>query len=99
MFPSIAAHRRAAALPSLLAVILCTALATAPARAAEVPRAIEQVLAAAQQEKRGVALHVAGQVIAGVVVRIEPGQWVELRNQQFGRIVVRLDRVDAAAMP
>jgi hypothetical protein len=99
MFPSVASHRRAAILPALLAAILCTALATAPAWAAEPPRAIEQMLAAAQQEKRGVTLHVSGQIIAGAVVRIEPGQWVELRNQQFGRIVVRLDRVDVAAMP
>lgn len=99
MFPSVSAHRSAAIVPALLAAILCLSIATAPAWAAEPPRAIEQVLAAAQQEKRGVTLHVAGQIIAGAVVRIEPGQWVELRNQQFGRIVVRLDRVDAAAMP
>ena len=37
--------------------------------------------------------------ISGAVLRIEPGQWVELRNQQFGSIVVRLDRIDAVAAP
>ncbi len=95
---SLASNRRAAALWAVAAT-LCAAMVAAPARAAEPPRAIEQLLAAAQQEKRGVTLHVSGQIVAGGVVRIEPGQWVELRNQQFGRIVVRLDRVDAAAMP
>ena len=44
-------------------------------------------------------LYVAGQTLGGAVVRIEPGQWVELRNQQHGRIVVRLDRIDGVAMP
>ena len=81
------------------AALLCAALATPLAWAVEPPRAIEQLLAAAQQDKRGVTLHMSGQVVAGAVVRIEPGQWVELRNQQYGRIVVRLDRIDAAAMP
>ena len=69
------------------------------AHADDAPRAIEQALAAAQTDKRGVNLYVAGQVIPGLVVRIEPGQWVELRNQQFSRIVVRLDRIDAVAQP
>ncbi len=99
MFPAIATYRRALILPAVLAAIVCTATTAAPAWAAEPARAIEQMLAAAQQEKRGVTLYVAGQTIGGAVVRVEAGQWVELRNQQFGRIVVRLDRVDAAAMP
>ena len=99
MFPFVAANCRAAIMPALLAATLCVALASSPTWAAETPRAIEQMLAVAQQEKRGVTLYVSGQVIGGAVVHIEPGQWVELRNQQFGRIVVRLDRVDAAAMP
>ena len=47
----------------------------------------------------GVALVVGGQQIGGAVVRIEAGQWVELRSQQYGRIVVRLDRIDALLMP
>ena len=96
---SLASHRRALATLAVASATLCSSLVAAPARAAESPRAIEQLLAAAQQEKRGVTLHVSGQIVAGGVVRIEPGQWVELRNQQFGRIVVRLDRVDAVAMP
>lgn len=67
------------------------------ALAADASRGIEQLLAAAQQDKRGITLYVNGQVIAGAVIRIEPGQWVELRNQQASRILVRLDRIDGAA--
>lgn len=82
------------------AVTLAAAVAATPAvHAADAPRGIEQALAAAQQDKRGLTLYVAGQALSGAVVRIEPGQWVELRNQQFGRIVVRLDRIDAIAAP
>lgn len=90
--------RRAVAALAVAAAAWCGMVAPTPARAAEPPRAVEQLLSTAQQDKRGVTLYVAGQVIAGAVLRIEPGQWVELRNQQFGRIVVRLDRVDAAAV-
>jgi hypothetical protein len=67
--------------------------------AADAPQAIEQALAAAQQDKRGITLYVGGQAIGGAVQKLEPGAWVELRNQSHGRIVVRLDRIDAVALP
>lgn len=69
------------------------------ARAADVPKGIEQALAAAQESKKGVMVYVGGQAIGGAVVKIEPGQWVELRSQQYSRIVLRMDRIDAIAMP
>lgn len=72
-------------------------LAGVNVRAGEPSNSIEQTLGTAQQEKRSVMLYVAGQAIGGAVVRVEPGRLVELRNQQYGRIVVRLDRVDAVA--
>lgn len=80
-------------------VALAVALPAAAPRAAEPNRGIEQVLAVAQQEKKGVTLHVSGQTIGGGVVRIEPGQFVEMRSQQYGRIVVRIDRIDAVLIP
>ena len=85
----------------LCAAVMIAVLASAAgaALAADVPQAIEQALAAAQADKRGITLHVNGQTIGGAVVRIEPGAWVELRNQLHGRIVVRLDRIDAVALP
>lgn len=91
------AARWAAAL-SLCGACMAPSWAQA-APSAEPLRSIEALLTAAQQDKKGVTVHVNGQQIGGAVVRLEPGQWVELRNQQFGRIVLRLDRVDAVAMP
>lgn len=74
-------------------------IASTAATAAEPSRGIEQILAAAAQDKKGVTLIVGGQQIGGGVTRIEPGQWVEMRNQQYGRIVVRIDRIDAVLAP
>lgn len=92
----------ATAATATLAALTSLALLAGPARAAEpagASRGIEQALAAAQQDKKGVTLMVGGQPVAGGVTRIEPGQWVEMRSQQHGRIVVRLDRIDALLMP
>lgn len=83
----------------LNALAIALPLLAGAAHAAEPPRAIEQALSAAQAERKGVTLLVGGQQVGGAVTRIEPGQWVELRNAQHGRIVVRLDRIDAVLMP
>lgn len=58
-----------------------------------------KMLEQSQKDKRGVTLHVNGQAIGAVVVKLDGGQWVELRNQQYGRILVRIDRIDAVAAP
>ena len=54
---------------------------------------------AAQADQKGVTVYVQGQQIGGGVLRIEPGQWVEMRSQQYGKIIVRLDRIDGLAQP
>lgn len=84
-----------------LALALVAAGAAPPAAAAEAAaqQAIEKALQAAQQDKKGITLHVSGQSVGGAVVRVEPGQVVELKSQQHGRIVVRIDRIDAVLMP
>lgn len=78
---------------------LALALGAGAASASDINRGIEQALTAAQQDKKGVTLYVGGQTIAGGVTKIEAGQWVEMRNQQWGRIIVRLDRIDGIAAP
>ena len=83
--------------PALVALAL--ALAAAGVAAADAIKGIEQALVAAQQDKRGITLYVAGQTIAGAVTRVEPGQWVEMKNQTSGKIIVRIDRIDAIAAP
>jgi hypothetical protein len=81
--------------------LLFAALLAVPALsgAAEASKAIEQALAAAQQDKRGITLYVNGQAIGGAVTKIEPDKTVELRNQQFSRITIRIDRIDGIAQP
>ena len=74
-------------------------LANGVAFASDAMLGIEKALQAALTDKRGITLYVGGQPVGGAVTRIEPGQWVELRNQQHGRIIVRLDRIDGVAMP
>lgn len=78
---------------------LAITLAAGTAGAADTTRGIEQALTAAQQDKRGITLYVSGQAIGGSVTRIEPGQWVEMKNQTASKIIVRLDRIDGIAAP
>ncbi|RZL33029.1 MAG: hypothetical protein EOP35_18845 [Rubrivivax sp.] len=85
--------------PRRLLAALVISLASGAACAVDALQGIEQALNAALQDKRGITLYVAGQAIAGAVTRIEPGRWVELRNQQYGRMIVRLDRIDGIAAP
>ena len=83
----------------LAALVIAGAFAASVAHASDALRGIEQALTTALQDKRGITLYVAGQTISGAVTRIEPGLWVELRNQQYGRMIVRLDRIDGIAAP
>lgn len=53
------------------------------------------VLKASMDGKKGVTLHVHGQSIAMIVTALSD-QYVEGRNQQSSRIVVRLASIDAA---
>ena len=88
---------RRLARPALAALIL--SIAAGAAAAADAVKGIEAALVAAQQDKRGITLYVSGQTIAGAVTKVEPGQWVEMKNQTSGKIIVRIDRIDGIAAP
>lgn len=81
-----------------LAVMFLTGFAMS-ASAAESPKGLDDAINAALASKRGVTLYVNGQTVSGAITKVEPGQTVELRNQEHGRIVVRWDRIDGIAMP
>ena len=89
---------RARAARHALAALTMT-LVSGAASAADAAHGIELALNAAQQDKRGITLYVGGQTIGGAVTRVEPGQWVELKNQTSGKIIVRIDRIDGIAAP
>lgn len=100
--PTLSARRGRLTRQTLAAVALALCACASQARAGDGDdgaRGIEQALTAAMQDKRGITLYVQGQTIAGAVTRVEPGRWVEMRNQQSGRIVVRIERIDGIAAP
>lgn len=81
-------------------VVLVLAGGAMAASAADAAKGgLEDAFSAALASKRGVTLYVNGQTIGGAVTKVEPGKFVELKNQEFGRIVVRWDSIDGIALP
>ena len=82
-------------IPTALIASLATGLATA-----EAPPTgdwILNLLRASMETKKGITLHVKGQPLAMIVTAIGD-HFVEGRNQQSSRLVVRIASIDAAAM-
>ncbi|MET0292095.1 MAG: hypothetical protein ABW136_06980 [Steroidobacteraceae bacterium] len=79
--------------------VMVLAGAAMAAGAAESAKGLEEAFNAALVSKRGVTLHVNGQTIGGAITKVVPGQFVELRNQEFSKIVVRWDSIDGIAIP
>jgi hypothetical protein len=61
------------------------------------PEAMREVLEESLKSKKGLMLYVKGQAIPGVVMKIS-AEVVELRSQEYSRIVARLDSIDAVAL-
>jgi hypothetical protein len=55
------------------------------------------ILEASMNEKKGLMLYVKGQAIPGIVVKVD-AEMVELRSREYGRIVVKIESLDAVAM-
>ncbi len=75
------------------AIAQTTAPMSAPAAAA-----YEELFNLSLTQKKGLSVYVGGQIVVGVFVKRIDANTVELRSQQFARIIVRLDRVDAIAL-
>ena len=75
------------------AVAQTSAPISAPAAAA-----FEELFNLSLTQKKGLSVYVGGQVVVGVFVKRLDANTVELRSQQFAKIIVRLDRVDAIAL-
>jgi len=76
--------------------VLVAAAAAAPAIGGNIPM-FRNILEASMNEKKGLMLYVKGQAIPGIVVKLE-ADCVDLRSREYGRIVVRLESLDAVAM-
>ena len=70
---------------------------SAPAPGA-VLQAYQELFSVSQKEKRGLMFYVRGQAIGGAVTKVIGNEAVEIRNQTYGRIVIRIDHIDAVAI-
>ncbi|MBS1786355.1 MAG: hypothetical protein JST85_01455 [Acidobacteria bacterium] len=87
----------------LLAVILFGGMrmagnTTASAQKGNPMMYFHELVEQSQKEKKGLTFYIKGQTIAGVVVKVMEPNAVEVRNQTFSKIVIRLDHVDAVAI-
>jgi endonuclease YncB( thermonuclease family) len=57
-----------------------------------------ELLELSRTEKKGLTFYTGGQSIAGIVMKVNGNETVEVRNQTHSRVVIRLDRVDAVAI-
>lgn len=60
--------------------------------------AVEEVLNQSLAQKKGLSIYIGGQVINAIFVKRIDGNTIEVKNQTFGRIIIRMDRVDAIAI-
>ena len=90
-------HHVAASWITMLGACIAAAglVFTSAAKAAEDKEPLKSLLMESMSKSRGITVHAAGATIALVVTSIEPCCVIG-RNAQSSRIVVRLDRIDAA---
>ena len=75
---------------------LCFAMSSAYGLADDA-QAFRELLEMSLKEKKGLVFYVNGQTIAGAVTRLIGEDAVEVKNREFGRIIIRLDRIDVVA--
>ena len=89
------------AVPAVLVIAALTTSAEGSSTAKEVRSMLQEsyseMFAKSQAEKKGLTLFVQGRPVVGLVTAIHDDV-VELRSQEFSRIVVRIDRIDGMAI-
>ena len=70
---------------------------TAQSAGSRVAAAFREMFETSQKDKKGIQVWVKGQSIGGAVTKILGDEAIEMRNQQYGKIVVRVDSIDAVA--
>ena len=79
----------------LLSVVPLHSTASAQSQSGQ---AFRELLDRSEKDKKGLTFFVKGQTISGIVVKIIGSEAVEVRNQTFGRIIIRLESIDALAI-
>ena len=60
--------------------------------------AVEEVLNQSLTQKKGMSIYIGGQVVNAIFVKRIDANTIEVKNQTFGRIIIRMDRIDAIAI-
>lgn len=87
-----------------LLVLAMTSLIAAPVSFAQTPAnalapaAVEEIFNQSLNQKKGMTIYIDGQVINGVFVKRIDANTIEVRNQTYSRIIIRVDRIDAIAL-
>jgi len=84
-------------IPAVMLVLASASATYAQGSRSEAVQGFQELFAQSQKDKRGLTFFVKGQSIPGVVTKVI-GDAVEVRNQTHGRIIIRLDSIDAVAM-
>jgi hypothetical protein len=58
----------------------------------------KELIETSLKEKRGLTIFIKGQTIAGIVTQIIGLEAIEVRNQTYSKVIIRLDAVDAVAI-
>jgi len=61
-------------------------------------QAYQELFERSAKEKKGLNIYVRGQTIGAVFVKMIGNDAIEVRNQSYGRVVIRLDSIDAVAI-
>lgn len=93
-------QRRRFFLAAVTIVILLAAVAYLPVAYAQsqLMQNYQELFDKSLKEKKGLNFYVKGQTIPGVVVKVIGTEAVEVRNQTYGRIIIRMDSIDAVAI-
>lgn len=93
-------QRRLSTLAALMIAIVLAAAAQLPDAYAQsqLMQNYQELFDKSLKEKKGLNFYVKGQTIPGVVVKVIGTEAVEVRNQTYGRIIIRMDSIDAVAI-
>jgi hypothetical protein len=81
----------------LLAIVLTGINVTAASPQSAAVQSFRELLDRSEKERKGLMFYIKGQTISGIVVKVG-ADTVEVRNQTYGRIIIRLDSIDALAI-
>jgi hypothetical protein len=82
---------------TLVIVLAAARLNTMSAQAGSTT-AFQELIDQSLKEKKGLTFFIKGQTIGGAVTKQIGPEIIEVRNQTYSRVIIRLDQVDAIAI-